>query len=101
MGNTLNEYLDRGANLIELIPHLLLMFRIDKIRVTADIDNAFPRISISPKDMDYLRYLLWNDIFKDEIKTYRYCRVFIGVKPSPFFVIRYGCISLILFTSNQ
>lgn len=44
------------------------MFRTGKVRLTPDIEKAFFKISVSPKGGNYLRFLWWKDIDKDEMK---------------------------------
>lgn len=55
--HALNECLETGPNLIELIPSLLTRFKEKKIGVTADIRKAFLQISVVPEDRDSLRFL--------------------------------------------
>lgn len=70
--------------MIELIPLILLKFRIGRIGVIADIKKAFLQISISPLDRNYLRFLWWKDSSRKEMKVYRHTRVVFGVSSSPF-----------------
>lgn len=79
---SLNECLEKGPNLMELIPTVLTKFRLGKIGVIADIKKAFLQISISPNDKNFLRFL-WMNVDK-ELKVYRHCRVVFGVTSSPF-----------------
>ncbi|WP_253302409.1 DUF1759 domain-containing protein [Wolbachia endosymbiont of Psylliodes chrysocephala] len=83
-GNSLNDLLQKGPNLIELTIPLIIKFRIHKIGLTADITKAFLQISIIDKDRDYLRFLWWQNYSERIIKIYRHCRVVFGLKPSPF-----------------
>ncbi|XP_015189797.1 PREDICTED: uncharacterized protein LOC107073618 [Polistes dominula] len=78
---SLNQCLEKGPNLIELIPEILLKFREDNIAVIADIRKAFLQIEINPKDRDYLRFL-W--FVKGKIKALRHRRVSFGLTSSPF-----------------
>ncbi|XP_011858382.1 PREDICTED: uncharacterized protein LOC105555942, partial [Vollenhovia emeryi] len=78
---SLNQCLETGPNLIELVPAILHRFREKKIRVVADIAKAFLQISVSPTDRDVLRFLWWNA--EEEIEVYRH-RVVFGVTSSPF-----------------
>src|SRR5258705_56979 len=57
---SLNDCLDRGPNMLELIPPILFRLRLKKIGVLADIKRAFQQVSIIPLDRDYLRFLWWN-----------------------------------------
>lgn len=79
---SLNQCLETGPNLIELIPTMLHRFRERRIGVTADIAKAFLQISIRPADRDVLRFLWWNT--KGEMEVFRHCRVVFGVTSSPF-----------------
>lgn len=79
---SLNQCLNCGPNLIELIPSLILRFRERKYGVSADIEKAFLQISVRDKDRDYLRFLWWTD--DQEIKIFRHTRVVFGVKSSPY-----------------
>ncbi len=81
---SLNDCLDKGPNLLELIPPILTRFRLKKVGITADIRKAFQQISVIPSDRDYLRFLWWKDLSAKEVKVYRHCRVVFGVTSSPF-----------------
>ena len=87
---SLNDCVEKGLNLIELIPSMISRFRLFKFGVTADVRKAFLQISLNKQDRDFLRFL-WYD--KDgELKYYRHCRVVFGVSCSPFLLaatIRY------------
>ena len=78
---SLNQCLQKGPNLIELIPTILLRFRRRQIGVCADIKKAFLQISVCAKDRNYLRFL-WYD--KDKLQVFRHKRVVFGVSCSPF-----------------
>lgn len=79
---SLNECLEKGPNLIELISSILLRFRKKKIGLVADIKNAFLQISVNKKDRNYLKFL-WYDK-NNKIVAYRHARVVFGVSCSPF-----------------
>ncbi|XP_051161418.1 uncharacterized protein LOC127281645 [Leptopilina boulardi] len=78
---SLNQCLEKGPNLIELIPATLLRFREHEIAVLADIRKAFLQIGINEQERNYLRFL-W--LVDDEIKIFRHRRVVFGLKCSPF-----------------
>ncbi|GBO46086.1 hypothetical protein AVEN_155316-1 [Araneus ventricosus] len=69
---SLNDCLEKGLNLIELIPSILHRFRMNRIGVSTDIRKAFLQISLYPKDKDYLRFLWYGTDGK--LKYYRHCR---------------------------
>ncbi|UYV75783.1 hypothetical protein LAZ67_13001345 [Cordylochernes scorpioides] len=53
---SLNDCLEKGPNLIEMIPNLMLRFRNGKFGVVADIKKAFLQIEVNERDRDYLRF---------------------------------------------
>ncbi|UYV75046.1 hypothetical protein LAZ67_12002228 [Cordylochernes scorpioides] len=55
-----------GPNLIEMIPNLMLRFRIGKFGVVADIKKAFLQIEVNERDRDYLRFL-WPKIILQKV----------------------------------
>ncbi|XP_044740096.1 uncharacterized protein LOC123301423 [Chrysoperla carnea] len=80
-GISLNQCLETGPNLIELIPSMLLRFREKEIGVISDIEKAFWQISVTPKDRNVLRFLWWKN---DVIEVLRHSRVVFGVTSSSF-----------------
>ncbi|KAF2890893.1 hypothetical protein ILUMI_15280, partial [Ignelater luminosus] len=70
---SLNHCLEKGVNLIELIPTILLRFRDQKIGVVSDIHKGFLQISLHEADRGFLRFL-WVNADGDEI-IYRHKRV--------------------------
>lgn len=82
--NSLNNCLEKGDNLIKLIPNLILQFRLHEIGVTGDIEKAFLQIKIQERDRDNLRFLWWENVKDQSLKIYRHCRVVFGISPGPF-----------------
>ncbi|GFT00488.1 putative RNA-directed DNA polymerase from transposon X-element [Trichonephila clavipes] len=78
---SLNDCLNRGPNLIELIPDIIDRFRLYPIGLSSDIEKAFLQLSIIPEHRDYLRFFLPN---VEESKIYRHCRVVFGICSSLF-----------------
>lgn len=79
---SLNQCLEKGLNLIEEIPNILLRFRANKIGVISDIKKAFLQISLNDADRNYLRFL-WVCPDGSE-RIFRHRRVVFGVNSSPF-----------------
>ncbi|XP_031337212.1 uncharacterized protein LOC116166396 [Photinus pyralis] len=79
---SLNQCLEKGVNLIELIPAILLRFRQQRLGVISDISKAFLQISIHSEDRDFLRFL-WYDK-ENNLKVFRHRRVVFGITSSPF-----------------
>ncbi|UYV60640.1 hypothetical protein LAZ67_1001743, partial [Cordylochernes scorpioides] len=88
---SLNDCLEKGPNLIEMIPNLMLRFRNGKFGVMADIKKAFLQIEVNERDRDYLRFL-WYSQNGEKTEVFRHRRVVFGVNCSPFIlgaVIKY------------
>lgn len=81
---SLNDCLEKGPNLLEEIPPILLRFRKEKIGVVSDIKKAFLQISIFKPDQEFLRFLWWNNLEKKSVKTFRHKRLVFGLNCSPF-----------------
>ena len=83
---SLNECLHKGPCLNPLLYDVLLRFRVFNISITGDIEKAYLQISVSTEDRDYLRFLWFDDIYKDnpEILKYRFTRVIFGATCSQF-----------------
>ena len=81
---SLNELLEKGPNLLELLPTSLLRFRANLVGISSDIRRAFQMIEVDEGDRNYLRFLWWEDESMKSVKTYRHKRVVFGVNCSPF-----------------
>jgi len=81
---SLNEMLEKGPNMVELLPTILLRFRENRIGVIADIRKAFQMIEVEDADRDFFRFLWWENAETRKLKVYRHKRVVFGVNCSPF-----------------
>ena len=90
----LNQCLEVGPNLIDLVSSSLNRFRESKIGLVADIKKAFLQISVNKCDRDLLR-LLW--VINKEIVVFRHCRIVFGLTCSPFILA--AIIDLLLDTA--
>lgn len=79
---SLNDCLEKGPNLLELIPSLMLRFREKKLGVISDVRKAFQMIEIDKVDRNFVRFLWWTE--DNQIKVYQHRRVVFGVNCSPF-----------------
>ncbi|CAG7786955.1 unnamed protein product, partial [Allacma fusca] len=79
----LNDCLEKGVNVLELIPTILLRFRLRRFGVILDIEKTFLQLSAAPVDRNFLRFLWWEPGF-ERIRKYRHRRVVFGVSSSPF-----------------
>ena len=78
---SLNDCLEAGPNLNSNILHILLGFRKNKLAAVADIEKAFPQISILLKHRDALRCLWIED---GKVWVYRFSRLPFGLTCSPY-----------------
>ncbi|XP_035218413.1 uncharacterized protein LOC118191689 [Stegodyphus dumicola] len=84
-GNSLNNCLEKGPNLLELVPKLIMQFQKNANGVTSDIKKVFLQISLNPEDREYFKFLRWKDLSRqEEIITLQHCRVVFGASPGPF-----------------
>jgi hypothetical protein len=80
---SLNDCFEKGSNLIEQIPNLLLQLRLKQNGVVADIRKAFLQISVNPDERSYLCFL-WRDGIGNTIVYRHHRRVVFGVVCSPY-----------------
>ena len=59
---------------------MLLHFRFNPTGIIADIEKAYLQISVADCHRDFLRFLWFDEIFKDfpEVTKDRFCRVIFG-----------------------
>ncbi|GFW20525.1 integrase catalytic domain-containing protein [Trichonephila clavipes] len=81
---SLNDCVEKGSNLIEMIPAILNRFRLGKIGVISDIRKAFLQISLHENDMNFLPFLWWEGGNSEKAVIYRHRRVVFEVSCSPF-----------------
>ncbi|ETN70133.1 hypothetical protein NECAME_14971 [Necator americanus] len=89
---SLNDVLYIGPVILPPLYGLLLLFRIGKIAVIADVEKAFLQVRLHEKDRDATRCLwLHNHKFPPSpanVQTLRFTRVTFGIKSSPFLLTR-------------
>ena len=84
---SLNDILYNGPCLLPLIEDVLLKFRLGRIGVVADMQQAFLQISVNECHRNYLRFLWYNNMFdENSLKNYRSGRVLFRLTCSPFLV---------------
>ncbi|XP_043474378.1 uncharacterized protein LOC122506328 [Leptopilina heterotoma] len=88
---SLNQCLEKGANLIELIPSALNGFREYEIGVVLNVKKAFLQIGINQSDRDCLRFLWVKD---GQLITFCHSRVVFGLIWCPFLLA--AVINLVL-----
>ena len=83
-GQSLNELLMKGPNLVNSIVGVLLRFRKHLVAVVGDIESMFHRVRVSPEDCDSLRFLLWpQGNLLAEPMAHRMVVHLFGAKPAP------------------
>ena len=85
-GVSLNSCLHTGPSLLPNLLDILVRFRLHKIALIADIENAFLMVAVNEEDRDALRFLWIDDISKENPRLIvkRFARVVFGVNASPF-----------------
>ncbi|UYV69246.1 hypothetical protein LAZ67_6002970 [Cordylochernes scorpioides] len=83
-GLSSNQCLEKGPNLLERIPEILIRFREDKFGVSADIRRAFQMIAIRESDRDYLIFLWWKEANGGALMAFGHKRLVFGLNCSPF-----------------
>ena len=75
--SSLNDVLHSDPCLLPFLQDILSRFRIEKIGLVAYTIQAFLQISINKESHDLVRFLWYEDIYKEnpELATLRFCRV--------------------------
>ncbi|GBN21039.1 hypothetical protein AVEN_75944-1 [Araneus ventricosus] len=82
--SSINECLEKGPNMVKLIPEIINKFRLRKFGITADTEKAFLQIGLQEDDKPFLRFLWWENGDKENTKIYQHKRVVFGISSSPF-----------------
>ena len=98
---SLNQCLEKGPNMLELIPSILHRFREKKIGAVADIRKAFQMVGVVDNDKNFQKFLWWEDYSKKILKEYRHCRVVFGLNCSPFILAAVLDLHLSQVTENR
>ena len=82
---SINECLEKGPNLVPHLFDVLVKFRGYPVGIVADVQKTFHQIVIHPDNRKMLRFLWFNDPFKQhlEIVQFQFCRLVFGLTPSP------------------
>ena len=81
-GQSLNDALLTGPDLLQSLKNIRVQFRQHKYAVSADIEGMFLQVGVIPKDQPSLRFL-WREGPAAEIAVYQYVRHIFGSKDSP------------------
>ena len=91
---SINNCLEKGPNLVPHLFDVLVKFRGYPVGIAADVEKAFHQIAIDPEDRKMLRFLWFEDPFKNhpKIVQFQFCRLVFGLTLSPAilsFLIQY------------
>ncbi len=83
-GNSLNQELLQGPDMVNTLMGVLLRWRQEKIAIMADIQSMFYQVRVAEEDRDMLRYLWWkNGDLNTQPQKYRMCVHVFGAVSSP------------------
>ncbi|XP_076686033.1 uncharacterized protein LOC143378078 [Andrena cerasifolii] len=86
-GQSLNEGLMVGPNLLPSLQQLLLRWRVHRVCLTADIEKMYRQILIHPDDRRYQR-VLWRESTDSDIQDFELNTVTYGLACAPYLAIR-------------
>ncbi|XP_025262293.1 uncharacterized protein LOC112637250 [Camponotus floridanus] len=86
-GDSLNNALLVGANLLPTLADVLLRWRWHRFAFIADIEKMYRQILVHPDDRD-LQRILWRQNRTDDVQEYRLNTVTYGLACAPFLAIR-------------
>ena len=94
VGPSLNHVMHKGPCLIPLLFDVLVRFRLNPIDNIADTEKAYLQISAADCHRDFLRFLWFDDVFKDipEEVIFQFCCIIFEANCSQYLlncVIRY------------
>ena len=81
-GQSLNNNLLIGPDLLQNLVYVLLRFREHQFAVSADIEGMFLQVGVPAEDQPSLRFL-WREDPRDEVSIFQYTRHIFGAKDSP------------------
>ena len=80
-GQSLNNLLLTGSDLLQKLIHILIRFRQHPHAVSADIEGMFLQVGVIPDDRPSLRFL-WREDPASEVAVFQYVRHIFGSKDS-------------------
>ena len=81
---SLNDCLETGSPLQNLLWNVLVRNRFHPVAVTGDLKQAFLQVRIRENERDVLRFHWLKDLQTKEIEVLRFTRALFGLAPSPF-----------------
>ena len=79
-GESLNDHLLQGPDLMSKLTGVLITFREEKIAVMADVEKMFYQVKVTEPDQNYLRFLWWpdSDLTKEPVDHHTTVHLFGG-----------------------
>jgi len=81
---SLNQCLEKGPNLQEVLLANHLRFRKGKVGGISDIRKAFQMMEVAKEDRKFQKFLWWESENANVLKVYQHNRVIFGMNCSPF-----------------
>ena len=81
-GNSLNNSLLVGPDLLQNLLFVLMRFREHKYAISADIEGMFMQVGLLENDQRSLRFL-WREDPTSDVSVFQYARHIFGAKDSP------------------
>ena len=81
---SLNDCLETGPPLQNLLWNALVRNRFHPVAVTGDLKQAFLQVRIRENERDVLHFHWLKDLQTKEIEVLRFTRALFGLAPSPF-----------------
>ena len=69
---SLNEVLYKGPQLMPLVFDILIHLRTYAIALTSDTEKVFHQVSVHEKDIEFLRFLWFDNVFLNQPKIVPY-----------------------------
>lgn len=81
---SINDYLHKGPNILDLLPSFLLHFCEYQVAFTADIHKAFLIFDVAEEDHDFLSFLWWSDYKNGKLQELQDLHLIFGLNCSPY-----------------
>ena len=81
---SLNEYLETGPPLQNLLWHVLVRNKFYPVAITGDLVKAFLQVKIQENERDVMRFHWYKDPNTRVVEALGFTRALLGLAPSPF-----------------
>ena len=83
---SLNDCLETGPSLQNLLWNILVKHRFQPVAITGDLKQDFLQIRIRKEDRDSLRFYWIKHLYTEQVEVLRFTRAVFGLIQSPFFL---------------